>query len=216
MNEIQGVVNAQMDALTELLENAREEYRKATLEEAGDQARSYVKKARRTARQRVSGAVAEERDRLDRQVRMAAAEAETEQRRRARMRDIELIRAGWDALEPALRNRWTSAEGRREWALAAVEEARSVLLSRSWELEHPKDWDEAEREALAEAARDRFDVELGFSARDDVKAGVRIRNGTTLVDMSLAGLLAHRRSVEGELLAEVRRDTKPESGDNDE
>lgn len=216
MNEIRSVVHAQTEALTSLLEKARTEYRDARLAEAREQAGSYVRKAWRTAKQRVRRAVAEERQRLERQTRLAEAEAETEQRRRARQRDIELIRAGWQALEPELRQRWDSPDGRREWVMAALEEASDVLLSRSWDVEHPADWDEDERRKLAKLASDRLGVKVNFAGRGDLTAGVRVMNGTTLVDMSLEGLLSHRRAVEAELLAEVRRDKRTGSGDDNE
>jgi hypothetical protein len=204
MTEILGVVRAQLDALLELLDKARRAYCERTLREARDQAGGYLKRARRVARERVHRAVGDERDRLERELRLAAAGIETEQRHLGRQRDLELIRAGWVALEEALQDRWADPQARREWAQAAIEEAGELLLGKDWTIEHPEDWPDEESSAAAATATEMFAVEAAFKASSEVPAGLRIRNGGSLVDMSPAGLLAHRRSIEADLLAEVQ------------
>jgi hypothetical protein len=51
-------------------------------------------------------------------------------------------------------------------------------------------------------AREDFGVEARGIAADDLDCGLRIVNGGTLLDMSPQGILAQRRKIEAELLAE--------------
>lgn len=213
MTEIVGIVRAQLDALLELLQEARETYCKDTMARAREEARGYVARARRTARERVGRAVGDERERIEREVRLAAAALETEQRRLGRQRDLELIRAGWKALEKALHERWEDDAGRREWAAAAVEEAGRMLLGKDWKVEHPEGWPGPERDAAADAAKSRFGAGTEFEASPEVAAGLRIRHGGTLIDMTPAGILAHKRAIEAELLAEFGPESPHGAGD---
>jgi len=202
MTEIVGVVRAQLDSLLELLEQSRAGYCKTTLDAAHAEAADYRKRARRIARERVRRAVSDERERMERELRLAAAGIETEQRRLGRERDLELIRAGWTALEEALQARWRDNEGRRGWVDAAFSAAGSLLPDKEWTIEHPVDWPEDERERALARARKDFGVEARGVAADDLDCGLRIVNGGTLLDMSPQGILAQRRTIEAELLAE--------------
>jgi len=202
MTEIVGVVRAQLDSLLELLEQSKAHYCESTLAAAHAQATDYRKRARRIARDRVRRAVGDERERMERQLRLAAAGIETEQRRLGRRRDLELIRAGWTALEDALRARWRDGDGRRCWVDSALAEAGSLMPGRAWTVEHPADWPGDEQQRALAQAKDAFGVEARFVAAEDLECGLRIVNGGTLLDMSPQGILAQRRAIEAELLAE--------------
>jgi len=215
MNEIDGVVRMQTDALKALLEQSRDD-RCAELEErAALQAAELRTQARRKARERVARAIAEERARIEREVRAVEAEIETEQRRRARRRDLALIDAGGEALRAALRRRWSDEGARRDWAQTVVREAAEVLLGRDWVLEHPADWPAAERDDALAFATDEAGARCTAKPSDAVEVGLRIRSEGALVDMSIAGLLANLARTDGQLLAELAEEAD-ETGETDE
>lgn len=203
MNETDGVVRLQTDALKALLDKARDD-RCAELEErAGLAAAELRARARRQARERVARAIAEERQRMEREVRAVEAEIETEQRRRARRRDLALIAAGGPALRAALQSRWADEAARRDWAQTMVREAATVLLGRDWTLEHPADWPAAERDDALAFASDEAGARITAAPSDAFDVGLRIRSEGALVDMTIAGLLANRGRIDGQLLAEL-------------
>jgi hypothetical protein len=205
MNGNEGIVRTQVDALKELLEKSRNAHCREVHERADLQANEIRRRARRQARERVSRAAVEERTRLEREVRMVQAEIETEHRRRARQRDMALIEAGRDTLAAALAARWEQQAERTQWAESAVLEAGDVLLGKSWVLEHPPGWPDAERDRALALARERFGVSIEARADEGLDVGLRIRTGGALVDLSIPGLMANERSIEGELLAEFGR-----------
>lgn len=198
-----GIVQAQAEALKELLEQSRESQCRELRERAELQARETTQRARRQARERVSKAAHEERARLEREVRMVEAEIETEQRRRERERDLALIAAGRGALREALEARWQDREQRLQWAAAMMQEAREVLFGREWTLEHPAEWAGEERDAAIAYAREKCGAEVNATPAPDLAHGLRIRCKGALVDMSVPGLTAHGRTIEGALLAEI-------------
>lgn len=198
-----GIVRTQAEALKALLEQSREKQCRELKERAALEAREIRRRARRQGRERVSRAAHEERARLEREVRLVEAEIETEQRRRERLRDLALIEAGRGALRQALAARWQDREQRLQWAAATMQEARAVLFGREWTLEHPADWAAEERDAAVLYAREKCDATVTATAAEELAAGLRIRCKGALVDMSVAGLMAHGRAIEGALLAEI-------------
>lgn len=210
MNETDGIVRVQVDALMELLGQSRDAKCREALEGAALQGAELRRRARRAARERIGKVAREERARLEREVRIVEAELHTEQRKRARARDMALIAAGRDVLADALQARWNDADAQRAWTEAAVVAAAEVLLKRTWILEHPAAWP---AEACAHAvafARSHCGATLETRVAPDFDAGLRIRAGGALVDMSIPGLLANERAIEGELLAEFNRTAKGE------
>lgn len=208
MSDNNSIVGTQVDALMKLLERSREDHCREVLEEARKQADEIRRRARRQARERVSTTASEERARMDNEIRMVAAEIETEQRRRERQRDQKLIEVASRQLENSLASRWQDSDDRRAWSEAAMAEAASVLRSKEWMLDHPPDWDEQERDQAIELARSRFEATVRARSTDDLKAGLRLHARGVMVDMSVAGLLANQRIIEGELLAEFNRAAK--------
>ena len=80
-----------------------------------------------------------------------------------------------------------------------------MLLGRDWTLEHPQDWPDEERDRAIELAQERCGAKVTTRPADGLKAGLKILSGGALVDMSIPGLLANERTIEGELLAEFNR-----------
>ena len=205
MNELDGIVGVQVDALMDLLEKSRDGHCARIREQAELQAADIRRRARRLARERVSAAAHEERARLEREIRMVEAEIETEQRKRARARDMALIEAGRARLANALEACWEARAEREKWAENAVLEAGEVLLGREWTLEHPPHWPAEERDWVIDLARERCGATVTAEAVDGLDIGLRIRSAGAVVDMSVPGLLANARTVDGELLAEFNR-----------
>jgi hypothetical protein len=211
MNEFDSVVRTQVEALLKLLDSSRQSHCSEVRAQAEQQALAIRQRARRLARERVSKAAAGERERLEHEIRMAQAEIDTELRKRARKRDLALIKAGGSLLAEALAARWRDPGERRAWAKATVAEAASVLLGREWTLEHPADWPADELDEAISHAREHYGATVS-AARDEVlDKGLRIRSAGALVDMSIAGLLANARTIEGELLAEFNRAAEGET-----
>ena len=198
-----GIVSTQAEALKELLEQSRDAECRELKERAELEARQLRRRARRKGRERVSRAAHEERARLEREVRLVEAEIETEQRRRERLRDLTLISDGHELLQAALAARWQDREQRLQWAATAMQEAREVLFEREWTLEHPADWADDERDAAVLYARERCGAEVTPRPDAQLATGLRLRARGALVDMSVAGLMAHGRAIEGALLAEI-------------
>lgn len=211
MNDSESIVRTQVDALKQLLDQSRESTCRSAREQAELQAAEIRRRARAQARERVSKSAHEERARLEREVRMVEAEIETEQRKRARKRDTALIEAGLETLAGALARRWSDPAQRREWAEAAMAEAKIVLLGREWTLEHPAGWPADERDHAVAVARSRCDARVEPVAVPELEIGLRIRSAGALVDMSIPGLMANVRTIEGELLAEFNRVVAGES-----
>ena len=91
---------------------------------------------------------------------------------------------------------------RMERVDAALEEAGSLMLGKSWTIEHPADWPEDERERARARAKVAFGVDAQCVPADELDCGLRVVNGGTLLDMSPQGILAQRRAIEADLLAE--------------
>lgn len=208
MSDHDSIVGTQVNALMELLKQSRKDHCREVLDEAREQTAEIRRRARRQARDRVSATVSEERARMDNALRMVAAEIETEQRRRERRRDQKLIDAANQKLSEALARRWDSDDGRRTWTEAALDEAATVLRSKEWTLEHPPGWADKERDETIKLAKARYDATLKARSTDELSAGLRIHAKGVSVDMSLDGLLANQRIIEGELLAEFNRAAK--------
>jgi F0F1-type ATP synthase membrane subunit b/b' len=207
MSQSDSIVRTQVEALLELLEQSRNAHCREVLEQAALQAAEIRQRARKLARARVSKAVHEERQRLEHESRMVEAELNTERRRHERLRDMALIAAGRALLGEALDTRWRDADSRREWAEATLVDAASVLLGREWTLQHPVDWAQPEQEQAVAFARERCGAELQLEPTPDLETGLRVYSEGAVVDMSIPGLLANERTIEGELLAEFARAT---------
>lgn len=203
MNEISGIVRVQLDALLELVEEARANRCGQFEAEARASATDLRRRARRQARERVSEAARQERERLERELRLERAALETERRSLERRRESALLAAGRQVLTGAIAERWGVPEARCEWALAAIDEAAEVLIGRDWTVEHPEDWPAVEREWLTALARARHRARVECRPDPTIGAGLRIVRGGASVDMTAGGLAARTRRLDADLLAEL-------------
>ena len=201
--EFQSIVDVQVRAMLEGIEEDLNRRREALLEDARQQARSLLRNARRQARARMSQAVAEERDERDRSLQRAGAALASRIRRKRQALDKEQLVLGHESLRQALIERWNDADARSEWASTLLAEATALLSKSGWQIEFPAALDPEEARRILESPGSDESVELTPAA--DIKAGFRLRRDDAQLDMSVTGLLAQVDEMAGELLAEIHQ-----------
>jgi vacuolar-type H+-ATPase subunit H len=206
MSEAKGVLEAQLEALLELVESYRDTSRRRIEEQARTQAEEIVAHARREARVHMRAAIEQERTRAREKITSTRAHLLTQRRQRRQQLDKGVVEEGWVKLHEALTKRWRNADQRRVWVGAQVERGHALLPARDWRVEHAPGWDPDEmlrlHGELSALARDRSPT---FVEDPSITAGLRIRVDGTCLDATTEGLLANRSDVEAELLAEVSR-----------
>ena len=201
MMEFESIVEVQTAAMLKGIEQDLAARREGILEEARREARIRLRAARRHARQVMSAVIAEERDHLYVSLGRANAALASRLRRRQQEFDRAQLQEGKALLRQALLARWLEPAARREWAALLLQEAADTLPADTWTIEYPDSLDPGEAEAML-AAPGR---ELKLAAVADLRAGLRLRCGSACLDTSIDGLLAQEELINGELLAEIRR-----------
>lgn len=195
------VVDAQLVKLLQIVESNRDARCSELLDEARAQARQLLQQAHRTARERLHRKVLATREEARQQLASAQAQRHTRLRLQRHRADEVLLARAWEPLGEQLLQRWKQQDSRVLWIDNTVEQARSMLLDRSWKIEHPEDWPEAERAALSR----RLESDLGtppvFVAQAQIAAGLRICAGPTCIDATRDGLLRARTRIEAMMLA---------------
>ena len=205
MSEPKSILDAQLRSLTELVDAYRDERCEAILDQARAQRDRYLQQAYREARDRMHDAIQEERTRARREIRAAEAHLQTRRRQRRHQAALDLLHRGWDQLREALAERWRDRDARAEWVEALIDQACDQLPTSRWRIEHPPAWDPAEAEGLEARARKRCGEPPEFQPDEAIRGGLRIRAADAVLDGTIEGLLTDRRSIEGELLAELHR-----------
>ena len=155
--------------------------------------------ARREGRRLLHAATRAKRERVRERCRQALADLDRERRRRDFDVDRGVIVAALAALPEALERRWREAAARQAWCAEALTIAAARLVARDWRIALAGDVGEAECAAVAAAA-------TAHGARAVVTAGgggagLTIGAGASLVDATVAGLLADREAIAARLLA---------------
>lgn len=196
-------VRTRMQALLDMVESDREARCRALLDQARAETATLLAQARAQARAQMREAFADERQRA--RTRIAAAEAELQTRRRehAQRRVEALLVLAWQQLPGVLRQRWRDDAARARWVSMAFEAARAALPRDAWTVVHGPDWPAAERDALAARCREAVGGAPGFVVDERIDAGLRIGTGGSVVDATLAGLLADRDEIGGRLIGEL-------------
>ncbi len=202
MNDHHQVAGVQAQAMLTDLRRFEAERVKATLRGARDQASELRTDARKTSRQRVRASVADVRQRLRDATRRAAARAETHTRLRDQARMCEVLRRGWESLPDLLGEAWDEPACRRRWCAAAFGQAKHLLLSARWTIEHPQAMDPQE---FATPLADLGVAEVSYRECSDIRAGLRILTDGACLDATTPGLIADRTRVEARLLDNYRR-----------
>lgn len=198
-------MNTALEQLLQLVRNHEREECAAILAHAQDEARRIVADAYRETRTRVHGHLLELRHLMRRELSRAQATLETEMRQHQSRYDFALLEVGWKQLHAALAQRWLDPVSRSAWVEMLVGQALAYLPKVAWEIAHPADWPDSERDALAQRLEREIQCRPRFAESPDIRAGIRIRSGSAVLDGSLEGLLLDRRAIESRLLAELTR-----------
>ncbi|NIQ44086.1 MAG: hypothetical protein GTN85_18665 [Pseudomonas stutzeri] len=206
MNESTSVIEAQVEALLELVEDYRERRCRQVLEHARAEAVAAVKQAHHEARTRMHKAIEEERTRSQQKIAATQAQLQTQRRQRQQQGDTALLRTAWDALQERLLARWQDAGSRRTWVQALLRQARAVLPAKNWRIEHPVGWRTQEALGPGSELSALGESELpAFVEMSEITAGLHIRADDACLDGTPVGLLASRAEIEAQLLAEFHR-----------
>lgn len=190
----------QVEALLELVDQYRSTHCARVEEAARVAAETLLRQARAAARERVARALAEERKRAGREVASAEARRRTRERLREQRRRARQLHEAWQLLPDALARRWSERETRGRWTASAARRALEVLAPHDWRIAHPPGWSEAERSQVLKLVSGRLDSPPAFVADENIRAGLRIYAGDTVLDATLEGILADRAAVEARLL----------------
>lgn len=205
MSEANPIVDAQRNALMELLRQTRERQYAEVSEQAQAQQHKLLAQAHREARTRMHSAVMLERSRAEHQLVAARAQLQTRARQRQYQVALALLAEGWEQLQGALDARWRDPDQRRQWILALLEQGLQVLPSCPWRIQHPADWQTAELAEAAERVQRHCGSEPQWQPDPDLTAGLRIYARHACLDGTHRGLLADRTAVEARILAELDR-----------
>ncbi len=179
-------------------------------EDAVAEATRLLHEARQEARRRVHRAAVRERDQATVRIRAAQAELDTRRREHEQRLGWALLQAARGSLEDALRQYWLNEDTRRQWIEAAVERAFTSLPPGHWRLRHPSDWSDVERSVIDSALASRgVEQPVDFQEDATLRAGLVISSGGTLLDSSLAGLLADKVAIEARFLALMSGEQAP-------
>jgi hypothetical protein len=196
-----GVVDAQLLNLLQVVERNRDERCRVLLDEAHAQARQLLQQAHHAARERLHRKVLVSREEARQQLASAQAQRQTRLRLQRHRADEMLLARAWAPLGEQLLRRWQQQHSRLLWVDSTVEQARSMLLERHWKIEHPADWPEPERAALARRLQSDLGAPPVFVLQTQIAAGLRICAGPTCIDATRDGLLRARTRIEAMMLA---------------
>lgn len=199
-------VETQTQALLTLLEDDRRRQCDVLIADARARARAVLRQAQDDARVRMRAAFAAERQRLEQQVKAAAARLQTEHRLSEQERRAQLLRLAWHMLPDALLERWQDPERRSKWVAHAIDSAQRLLPHDSWTLSVAPGWPAQEREQALQSVTSRLGAMPGCSEAAALQAGLLIiAAGGSRLDATLAGLLADRAAIEARLLDYLER-----------
>ena len=198
------LLEAQTIALLRRLAREQEMQTRRLRDDAAEQSRDIVRRARGEARGRVALAVAD--TRREHQVALAHRKAAIDTRqRRARQATLRrLLDDAWRRLPQALQARWDDPVGRRAWCESACRQARrSLLHTRDVVVEIDAHGRDAIVPLIERCLPPPDGGSLRFMAVDDLGPGLAIRGGKARLDATVAGLVAARERIAAELLAEI-------------
>ena len=196
-------VRTRMQALLDMVERDRQARCQALLDQARAEADAALAQARALARTQMREAFADERQRARSRIAAAQAELQTRCREHAQRRIEALLVLAWQRLPGVLRQRWHDDAARARWVRMAFDAARAALPHEAWTVSHGPDWPAAEQAALADQCRAAFGAAPGFVVDPRIEGGLRIGTGGSVVDATLAGLLADRDEIGGRLIGEL-------------
>lgn len=152
---------------------------------------------------RVQGreAIAAMRQEARRRLRLAEAQRQTRERAEQQARRAASLRLARPMLEGAMLRRWREPGTRHLWISAAARCATGRLRPGPWTVEHPAEFDEADRQVLIDDLR--VGPRLTFRLNAATAAGIRVLADGAVLDASLAALISDGPMIEAMLLAEL-------------
>jgi PAS domain-containing protein len=212
MNDFEGVLSLQVEALVAALHAHREQRCRELLHEAERRAQTLVSESRHELRVRVSQAIEEERRRR------ALALRQAENRVRAALGSAtqafyeSLLNEAWPRLTAELEARWADRDSRRAWCRMLVVDAASRLGRSNWTVEHATGLSGDDAAWLGDLLAEHENSEAALVADATLRAGLRIREQSACLDGSIDGLLRNRSAIESRLLAAWERLRRRDSG----
>jgi hypothetical protein len=198
------ILDTQTLALLRRLAREQEMRTRRAREEAAEQARDIVRRARTEARTRVHQAVLETRREQDLAVARRRAAIETRERRTRQAMLRRLLDDAWRRLPAALQTRWADAASRMAWCRSACAQARrSLLRTERIVVDLDPRWRDELLEVVEHCFAERQSGTLEVVAVAEVGPGLRVRGGKACIDATIDGLVAARERIAAELLAEI-------------
>lgn len=193
------------DALVARIEAETEEELGKIRAAAEAEATILVRDAHARARQRVHEEIVALRRQRAEALRQETARLDTARRQLKQREAGAFVAAGLPVLAAALSGLWRDRATRAAWVETVLTSAAQRLFPGEWLVEHPADWPEAERQALAEAIEARTGKRPDFHEDPVLVAGLRVRMGGVCLDASAAALLGTEDRAGAALLAEAAR-----------
>ena len=206
MNERSPVIDGQLEALLQLVEEHRKERCRDITQQAHEQATTLIKQAHQQARARMRESIQQERTHWRAKIDETRAALETRQRHRRQQANKRLLQQGWEKLREALTERWREPDQRSIWIRALAQQAMTRLPRSGWRIEHPPGWPAEEQLQFSDqVATYTGGQSPTFVEAHEILVGLRILADRACLDGTLEGLLANRNAIEGHLLAEINR-----------
>jgi len=201
-------LEAQAQALLDLVEADRARQVAAILGEAQRRAAALLAQAHAEARKRMREAFAEQRALHRERIAAAMARLATQRRLHQQQRTAALLQRAWQRLPDELQQRWREPAARTAWVAAVVGAAKARMPRSPWRIVHAPDWSVAEQHALragwplAPDAEPDFEPDAAPAFEPDarIRAGLKVAAAGNLIDGTLDGLLAERGDIESRLL----------------
>jgi|APIni6443716594_1056825.scaffolds.fasta_scaffold494689_1 hypothetical protein len=212
-------LEAQAQALLDLVEADRARQVEAILGEAQRRAAALQAQTHAEARKRMREAFAEQRALHSDRIAAAMARLATQRRLHQQQRTAALLQRAWQRLPDELQQRWREPAARAAWVAAVVGAAKARMPRSPWRILHAPDWPVAEQHALRAGWPLGPDAAPAFEPDARIRAGLKVAAAGNLIDGTLDGLLAERGDIESRLLrqlesASAEETTAPRPGSN--
>ena len=201
MTDASPIVEAQLQRLLEIIESYQNEACTKLLNETQAEAGDTKRQAFRAARIRVKQDIETSRQSIEQAMKTAKAAVETVEKQRQYVAIHDYLEESWRQLGDLLRQRWETPETRGRWLDGAVSKALHVLPSSVWQIEHPENWSEEERHAVAAKISANSVPAPDFAVNKELTIGIRLLANGAIVDASIDGIMADRGRIEAEFLA---------------
>ena len=209
------IVDAQVQRLLEIVSSYQQEQCSVLLEQAGQQSQQIIRYAYRDARMRLHRDIQDSRQHMQQELSATRAKLHTMMMQQRHRADQEFLAQSWELLVKKLVQRWQKPEYRRRWVQKVIDTASLVLLADQWDVAHPADWPDTERNHLKELVTNNTQRQLVLIPDAAIKAGIRISADGAVVDGSLEGMLTDRVRIESEVLAQCRECIVHSDGDSE-